>query len=545
VELVRDESGLPLHIQSVARDISERKQTEEQLRKLSHAVEQSPTSIVITDLHGNIEYVNPKFCETTGYAPSEAIGQNPRILKSGELSGAIYQQLWRALSSGQKWHGEFHNRKKNGELFWELAAIAPVRNSNGQITHFVAVKEDITERKQAEEALRRSNEELLTTQKQLIQQERLAAVGQLAAGIAHDFNNILAVILLYAQMMNRSSHLPPWETEAVVTIEKQTKTAAQLVQQILDFSRRSMMEKRTLDWLPLLKEQVRLLRHTLPDNITVTLQTGAGGPFMVCADAARLQQMLLNLAVNARDAMPDGGELRLELDKLDLAAAQDSLLAGSWLRLRVSDTGQGITPEDSQHIFEPFFTTKPPGQGSGLGLSQAQGIVLQHDGGIEFTTEIGQGTAFTIYLPAVAGEAELVAAPAAAQSGQRETVLLVEDNDIVRQALVASLQALNYEVTAVSNGREALDYLQANPDQVDAILSDMIMPIMGGAELFRQVQRLARPIPMIIITGHRMNEELDSLVTQGLVGWLMKPVNLDGLADLLEQALRRTAGQSR
>jgi two-component system, cell cycle sensor histidine kinase and response regulator CckA len=410
----------------------------------------------------------------------------------------------------------------------------------------MAFTEEITERKKAEEQLRQSHTELAAAlqtlqeaQDQLVRQERLAAVGQLAAGIAHDFNNILAVILLYAQMMMAQSQLPPWETEAVATIEKQTKTAAHLVQQILDFSRQAMIAKKNLDWLPLLKEQAKLLTHTLPEHITVTFETDAAGPYTVHADAARLQQLVLNLAVNARDAMPSGGELRIELNKLKLTAAQEELPGGDWLRLRVSDSGTGIPPEDQPYLFEPFFTTKAPGQGSGLGLAQAQGIVLQHDGRIEFATEVGQGTTFTVYLPAAAEAATPEAASSPTAGGRQETILVVEDNKTVRQALIASLEALNYRTTAVNNGREALNYLQAHPNQVEAILSDMIMPVMGGAELFAEIQRQPRPVPMVIVTGHQMDAEMEEMLAQGLAGWLPKPINLDGLAALLEQALSR------
>ena len=377
---------------------------------------------------------------------------------------------------------------------------------------------------------------------QLVQQERLAAVGQLAAGIAHDFNNLLAVILLYTQMMMEQSQLPPWETEAIATMEKQVKTAAHLVQQILDFSRRAMLQKNELDWLPLLKEQMKLLTHTLPENIVVTLTVQALGPYLVRADASRLQQMVLNLAINARDAMPNGGQLYFELDKLTLTEAEGDLAAGTWVRLQIGDTGEGVAEEDRPYIFEPFFTTKEPGKGSGLGLAQAHGIVLQHEGHIAFETAVNQGTTFTIYLPfvgEVAQSAPLTPQPLA-QAGGQESVLLVEDNEAVRQALTTSLQVLNYQVTAVANGQEAIDFLQANPDQVDIILSDMIMPDMGGAELFQQVQQQARPIPMVIITGHRLNKELDKLLAQGLSGWLAKPSSLYDLAGLLDKTLHGT-----
>ena len=238
---------------------------------------------------------------------------------------------------------------------------------------------------------------------------------------------------------------------------------------------------RLLDWRNLLEGQTNLLRSALPDNIRISLRVDPPGPYIIHADAARLQQMILNLAINARDAMPQGGVLQLWLDRLTLSQAQDNLPAGNWLRLRVIDNGEGISNGVQPYVFEPFFTTKEPGKGSGLGLSQAQGIVLQHDGRIEFATVVRNGTTFTIYLPAH-GEAESAVTPSEpAASGRRETILLAEDNDTMRAALLSGLEALNYQVAGAANGREALNYLEAHPGQVAAILSDMVMPVMGGA----------------------------------------------------------------
>ena len=507
--------------------------------RLRSYIEHAPHGLLISDENGRYLEVNPATCTITGYDEAELLAMQITELHIAEESAAALSHFEQVKRTGFA-VGDFTFRHKSGEnRYWRVSAIqlSPDR--------IMAFTEEITERKLAEEALRQSHAELATalqtvqeTQEQLVQQERLAAVGQLAAGIAHDFNNILAVILLYAQMMAQSQ-LPPWEVEATATIEKQTKTAAHLVQQILDFSRRAMLEKSDLDWLPLLKEQAKLLTHTLPDNIVVTFTASAPGPYLVQADATRLQQMVLNLAVNARDAMPHGGQLHLELDKLMLPEPDGDLAAGHWLRLQVRDTGEGVAEADRPYIFEPFFTTKEPGQGSGLGLAQAQGIVLQHGGQIVFETAVNRGTTFTIYLPAIMDTAESVPTKpfSQIQAGGQEMVLLVEDNAAVRQALITSLQVLNYQVTAVTNGQEAIDFLEANPNQVDAILSDMIMPDMGGAALFHQVQQQARLIPMVIITGHRLNQELDSLVAQGLAGWLAKPPDLHELANLLNRVI--------
>ena len=542
VEVVHDADGQPRHIQSIARDVTERKKMETALRENEALLNEVGRLTKTGGWQLDTDTQAGRWTETTSlihelppsYQPSLADALNFYHPDDRERVATAVQ---RALEYGESFDLEARFTTATGKQLW-CRAIGQLQQVNGRTAKLTGVFQDITERKQAEAALRQSHEELLTAQEQLVQQERMAAVGQLAAGIAHDFNNMLAIIMLYAQMMKSNSDLAEWETKAVTIIDEQTKMAAKMVQQILDFGRRSMMEKRPLNLLPLLQEQVALLTRTLPDNVTVTLTTHAPGPYMVCADATRLQQIVLNLAVNARDAMPSGGALRFELDKFDLAQANGKLTAGSWLRLCVSDTGQGIPEDKRAYIFEPFFTTKPPGKGSGLGLSQTQGIVLQHDGHIKVETAVNKGTTFTIYLPTIADaeETAVVAAPTT-PSGAQQTILLVEDNPVVRQALVESLQGLNYQVTAVANGQEALDLLQANADEVDIILSDLVMPAVGGTQLFQQVQQQTQPIPMVIITGHQMDKELNELVAQGLTGWLTKPVNLDDLATLLQKAI--------
>ena len=282
-------------------DITAQKQTEMQLHTLTRAVEQSKMIVMITDNEGRIEYVNPRFIEFTQYEAEEVIGKNPRFLSSGEMPNEVFEQLWLTIKSGNEWYGELLNQKKNGETYWQIGSMSPVKNSNGDITHFLAITEDITERKIFEETMRR--------------QDRLAAVGQLAAGIAHDFNNILAIITLYSDMMLRSSGLSDKAKKYLQSILEQSKRAGDLIQQILDFSRQSTLKRIPLELSSVLTEMVKLLQRTLPENIDVSIQYESGS-YPIQADLTRIQQVFMNLAVNARDALPDGGKLEFKLEKI-------------------------------------------------------------------------------------------------------------------------------------------------------------------------------------------------------------------------------------
>jgi two-component system, cell cycle sensor histidine kinase and response regulator CckA len=622
-----------------------RRRAEEELRKLSRAVEQSASTIIITDTQGCIEYANPRFTDVTGYPSEEVLGQHTRFLKSGHTSPEEYKQLWDTITSGKEWHGEFQNVKKNGELYWESASISPIKNADGVITHFLAVKEDISDRKQAEaereklmaqirqqaqemqlivdtvpegifllsgdHRVRLTNplaqkdlallaldweegrlthlgshplKELLTSppkglwhelesngryfeviarpveeglhqrgwvfvirdvtrerqiQSQVQSQERLAAVGQLAAGIAHDFNNTLAVIKLYGELLLRSAELSVRDRERLQTVARQTQRAADLIQQILDFSRQSLMDKQPLDLLPFLKELNRLLKRTLPENILVSLKASKD-EYIIHADPSRIQQVILNLALNARDAMPQGGKLTISLTALELepdaVLPVSGMTPGRWVQVAVSDNGTGMSSETLAHVFEPFFTTKERSKGTGLGLAQVYGIIQGHDGFIDVSTEVNRGTTFYLYFPAFAVE-EYETPNMLGEDlphGQGQLILVVEDDTTTRQALAESLDLLNYRVVEAGNGREALTLLALHGNEIDLVLSDAIMPEMGGIALFHALRDRNLAIPFVVITGHAMEKDIENLRALGLRGWLIKPPNLSQLAGTLQ-----------
>jgi len=383
-------------------------------------------------------------------------------------------------------------------------------------------------------------------QEQLQRQERLAAVGQLAAGIAHDFNNLMGVIVLYTELLGLSPGLAAKDRERLGIIHQQARAASDLIEQILDFSRRSVLERQQLDLSSLVREQVKLLQRILPEHIDVKL-VGDGGEHIIQADPTRMQQVLMNLGINARDAMPDGGSLTIDLARLRVKRAQEMPLPGmqpgDWVRLAVSDTGTGIPPEVMEHLFEPFFTTKEPGKGTGLGLAQVYGIVGQHGGQIAVDSQVGAGATFTIYLPALAVAAEVRAADPEGNlpQGEGKLVLVVEDNENLRNALAEYLEMWHYRSLTAGNGEEALALLAAQDETPALVLSDVVMPRMGGKILLQALRSRGYTMPVILLSGHPLDEaELQPLADQGMAAWLPKPLDLAALAQAIAHALTVT-----
>jgi PAS domain S-box-containing protein len=388
---------------------------------------------------------------------------------------------------------------------------------------------DVTEVRQVQ---RRTQEEI-----------RRGAVGQLAAGIAHDFNNIIASIILYSEMVLGMPGLPPKGRQRMNTIIDQAHRAATLTRQILDFSRRGIMEPHPMDLVPFMKELVKLLERTLPENIRVRFNY-ADNDYVVNSDPARIQQVFMNLAVNARDAMPSGGELSFNLTLLEVqdgdTPPQHGMPPGKWVRVCVSDTGGGIPTEDLPNIFEPFFTTKPPGEGTGLGLAQVFGIVKQHEGFIDVTSQPGQGTSFNIYLPSltIAALSGIIAEDVEAGTGKMETILVVEDDDAMREALVEMLGLMHYQALSASDGQEALSVFKSTA-KVDLVISDLVMPEMGGVALYGVLKEKYPDVRMVVMTGYPLAERGKDLLEQGIVAWLQKPLDADTLARTIKKVLNQ------
>lgn len=500
-------------------DVTSRKQAERALQdseaQLRHIIDSVPEGVLLLDTGGQIMLANPiaeQFLAVL--APSRPEGSLRELgdHRLAQLLTSPPKGLWHEINAGSRYYE---------------AIARPVENS-AYSAGWVLVLRDVTQEREI--------------QRRLQEQERLAAVGQLAAGMAHDFNNILAVIVLYSQIMLRATDLPARARERVHTIEQQAQRAAELIQQVLDFSRQSVLARRPLNLVNFLQELVELLSRTLPETVRIDLQYQED-EYVVHVDPSRMQQVIVNLALNARDAMPAGGLLRLSLSRLQLEPESKppvpGMEPGPWVVMGVSDSGSGIAPEAISHIYEPFFTTKESGKGAGLGLSQVYGIVRQHSGHIDVQTAADQGTAFFIYLPAAVLDSTVAAGleSATLPQGQGQTVLVVEDNQATRQALVDTMRLLNYQVVEAANGREALVLLRSDATQIDLVVSDVVMPEMGGIALLHAMEQHDLDIPLLLVTGHPLTKELEQLAAHTRVTYLPKPLSMADLAHALARHL--------
>ncbi|MBL9137825.1 MAG: PAS domain S-box protein [Verrucomicrobiales bacterium] len=519
----------------IVRDVSDRHRTAEWLRKLSRAVEQSPSSIVITDPHGNIEYVNKKFTTVTGYSEAEVLGRNPRLLKSGKTSPTQYRELWLTVTSGKEWVGELCNRRKNGELFWELASICPILDPDGRITHFLAIKEDITDRRRLEEEYR--------------QAQKLEAVGRLAGGVAHDFNNILTAILMSLSLAKSDAKLGPDTLEELDEMEREANRAASLTRQLLVFSRRHVLDRKPVNLNELIGNMVKMLRRLLGEDIELVIR-GQGVPLWVVADAGMMDQVLMNLCVNARDAMPKGGRIQITSERVEVDAEEarrhPEARPGAFVRLAVADSGCGMDSETREHVFEPFFTTKEVGKGTGLGLATVYSIVGQHQGWIEIDSSLGAGTIFRVYLPAMKSEGPIPAQPSPSKpGGGTETILLVEDDPGLRRLASLTLRRRGYTVLEAPNGPEAVALCQQHRGKVGLLFTDMVMP--GGVSGLDLAERLIREeagIRVLVTSGYSPERaKLDLLSARG-IGYLPKPYGDGAMIRAVRAALDQPPPQS-
>ena len=476
----------------IGRDTTEQHDSRARLEVLDAALQVAPTAWLITDVRGVIQWVNPAFTKMSGYSLREAVGKKPSLMKSGHHSAGFYRNLWQTLAEGHTWQGEMCNRHRDGRLYYERMTAVPVRDADAKIVHYVAIKEDITERRELERQLARS--------------QRLESIGLIASGIAHDLNNMLAPIMLAVNLI-KDTHRDRETVELLDMMKGAAQRGAGVVKQVLTFARGVEGERVELDVRPLVKELVQLARETFPRGIRVELDVPQD-ELLVEGDVTQLHQVLLNLAVNARDAMPEGGVLRLSARRVELdeAAARQAadLRPGVFVRLAVGDTGTGIPPEVLERIFEPFFTTKPRGKGTGLGLSSAYGIVRSHGGFIEVRSEVGAGTEFGVYIPACqpVPAGRLASAHAVrALAGAGRGVLVVDDEEMIRNVSGHLLRKRGFVVTLAEEGEAALRVLQANPGGFAAAIIDLMMPGMSGYKLAREIRLLAPKLPIIVASG--------------------------------------------
>ena len=478
----------------IATDITERKKAEKELRLQSAALHAAANAIVITDKNGTIEWVNPAFTALTGYSAKEVIGSNPRdVLKSGVHSEAFFTQLWDTLLAGEVWRGEIANRHKDGTLYPEGQTITPVKDASGEITHFIAIKRDLTEQRKLEAQLQHA--------------QKMESIGTLAGGIAHDFNNILTTIIGYGTIALLKMAPDDPNRLYIQHMLEASNRAAHLTKDLLLFSRKQAIDKKPLELNLVVTKVEKFLKRVIGEDIefkTILLNS----PLPVLADDYQLEQVLMNLATNARDAMPNGGALTVTTTQVllneEFVAAQNFGKPGPYALITVTDTGGGMDEATRLRIFEPFFTTKEVGKGTGLGLAVAYGIIKQHDGCINVYSEPGTGTTFRIYLPLITTERRegYRAQQEEISVGGTETILLAEDDEHVRTMIRSVLTDFGYTIIEAVNGADAVNKFAEQNETIDLILIDLIMPKMNGKEALDEIRKIRPGIKAIFSSGY-------------------------------------------
>jgi PAS domain S-box-containing protein len=508
------------------RNITERKRKDAKIQQLSKAIEQTSASIVITDISGIIEYVNTAFTQTSGYSKEEVIGKKPSVLKSGHTTNDVYGNLWKTITAGKEWSGEFHNRKKDGSLYWESVIIAPVKNDEGTIINFIAVKDEITERK--------------GLQSQLLRAQRLESIGTLAGGIAHDLNNILGPILLSIQVLRTKLNDASMQN-LIDTIESASIRGKNIVAQVLAFARGSDSTPILIQVRHIVKEVEDVIKQTFPKDIDIQSYLPKD-LWTINADPTQIHQILLNLCVNARDAMPHGGRLTVNVKNIvideSLAQRYDDARSGRYLEIEVRDTGTGMPPDIQQKIFDPFFTTKAPGKGTGLGLSTVYTIVKHHHGFISMNSIVGEGTVFQIYIPA-SSEVATTTVPSLPESipqGNKESILVVDDEVAIQQICEETLRFYNYDVITANNGAECISKFIQKGMKCTVVLMDMMMPVMGGKTAGAAIRKIDPNIRIVGMSG-LMTETLDENDERIFDHFLRKPFTGKELMDALQKVI--------
>jgi PAS domain S-box-containing protein len=516
--------GRIIGVRAVGHDITRRRLAEEQFHKLSSAVEQSPSAIAILDVEGNVQYVNGKFTATTGLTLETILDREIDVLREGHPTEEAYQEFRARVRSGQEWRGEISRQNPLGGVVWESVQVSAIRNSSGEIANLLLLREDITERK--------------TLEGQLRQVQKMEGIGTLAGGIAHDFNNILAVINGYAELCVLNANDPAIVQKSVREIKRAAERATGLVRQILTFSRKAEVRVSPLDLNQHLKDLVKLLAETFPRNITFNFALDENLPPLL-ADQNQLQQIVLNLCVNARDAMPNGGTITLTTQRLEGDGVPAAMPARRPCAcLKVSDTGTGMPAHVRERIFEPFFTTKGVNKGTGLGLAVVYGIVASHEGIIDVDSTVGAGSTFRVCLPfadaAVQGPATV--RPTEFPGGT-ESILVIDDEAPLRQLLETSLVRKGYSVTTAGDGLEAIDILGRMDKRFEVVLLDLNMPGATGIEVLKVVKATHPEARVLVLTGHLTPEARADFEQLGQKTFIRKPYTLDELGRQIRTVL--------
>lgn len=518
-------------IQCNIRDLTSQNRTRAERKRLIAAVEQAGEAIVITDARGSILFVNPAFVRMTGYSAAEAIGRNPRILKSGEQDEPFYRNLWTTISSGNTWSGRMVNRRKDGTLYTDETTIAPVRDALNQIVNYVAVNRDLTEH--------------LRLSAQFFQAQKMEAVGLLAGGVAHDYNNMLTVIIGYAELALRKVDPSQPLHGDLEEIVKAAKHSTDITRQLLAFARKQTIIPVVLELNQSVESMLKMLQRLIGEDIDLAWLPG-NGLFQVKMDPAQINQILANLCVNSRDAIAGVGKITIETENAALdnsyCAHHVGFVAGEYVQLAVSDDGCGMDKETVSQIFEPFFTSKGAGQGTGLGLSTVYGIVKQNNGFINVYSEPGKGTTFRIYLPRYADQPVVPRPEEAAEipHGHGETVLVVEDEPAIQAVSKILLEELGYRVLVAGTPGEAIGLAEEYASRIDLIITDVVMPEMNGRVLAERVLSIYPDMRILFMSGYTADVIAHRGVLDEGVNFMQKPFSLKDLAVRVRESLGKT-----
>lgn len=526
----RDDLGRIRGFEGTVRDITTRKKAEEKLRKMSRALDEAGESVLITDCHGIIEYVNPAFTAITGYHEDEVIGKDPSILKSEAQDPAYYKELWETITAGNTWHGTLIDRRKDGSFYPALMSIAPIHNQNGEITHYVSTQRDMSEHQKLED--------------QLIQSQKMEAIGTLVGGIAHDFNNMLAALQGNIYLAKQTVTGQPQTSERLSNVESLISTAAGVVRQLLTFARKDSVRMQPFCLNDFMKDGFKLAETAIPENIEHECDL-CEEEIIIKGDSNQLQQALMNLLINAKDAVSEteGAKIKCSLHPFEISeeflTLHPELKGMHYSRLSVSDNGCGIANERLHKIFEPFFTTKEVGKGTGLGLAMVYGAIQRHGGVVEVESKLGGGTTFHVYLPRLQNKPAKEESSAIESSpGHGECILLVDDEKSLRTTTREVLQCLGYRVIEAENGSAAFELFIDPANSVDLIITDLVMPVQNGHTLAERVRRIDSRVPIIFVTGYDREDAsyLGEEITHSIL--LNKPFEFDPLSQTIRAMLK-------
>ncbi|MDX8377307.1 MAG: PAS domain S-box protein [Mariprofundales bacterium] len=508
------------------------REQEQHMRKLSQALEQSGEGILITDANGLIEYINPAFSRITGYGAAEALGQNPSLLKSSAQDPSFYTDLWQTITSGEVWHGKLIDRRKDGGFYPALTSISPIFDDNGKICNYIASQRDISHEQELEENLR--------------QAQKMEAIGTLVGGIAHDFNNMLAGILGNVYLAKTDASDRPDLLEYLSAIDELGNRAADMIQQLLTFARKDMVQLKRISLAPFLKESLKLISQAVPENIRLDYSLAAAG-IDIEADATQLQQILMNLINNARDALEGIDKARILISLEEFIADKDFAYQypqqvytnQRFACLRFQDNGQGIASERIDKIFDPFFTTKAKGKGTGLGLAMVYGSVQRVGGVIEVESTVNQGTCFALYFPLLEQNniKNKKTHQKSVQHGNGELILVADDAPHLRQIMQRVLTRIGYNILLAEDGLQATELFLEYKQDIALVILDIVMPNLGGVEAAHYIRKIASDTPLIFSTGYDSNEFIrdGAFVDCPLVN---KPFRVEQLSTLVHATIK-------